>query len=223
MRNPELPNVPWGQIIETPGIGVGLMNTDGDLLYLNDEELWLFEGHTDVDYLGKNIRDFHNEKFVQERLKMVREVAHSGKPVVVEHIYLGRCIQSTIWPIEDSEPPRDRVLVISRQVRGDRDKVKDTFKKVESDYIELGHLNVLSPRELEVLVLLGHGQSVPVVAKMLHRSQKTIEKHREAIGRKLAVHSQAEIVRIVWDAGLELGDIEKERLNDTPANLNDKF
>ena len=204
--------LPWESFVRSPGIGVGLINSAGDLLYLNEEERRLFEGTADVDYHGKNMRDFHNEAFVEERLKLVRQVVETRKPAVITHIYDGRRIQSTLWPIEDSEPPHDRVLVVSRRLRGAKDGVGEEFEKHESEYIDLGHLDVLSPRELEVLVLLGHGQSIPEVARILHRSQKTIEKHRESIGRKLTLRSQSEIVRIVWDAGLELSDITKQRL-----------
>lgn len=211
-EKPSIPELPWESFVRTPGIGVGLTNTEGDLLFLNDEEMRLFEGHSDIDYQGKNIRDFHNQEFVQERLKLIRQVTETRRPLVITHIYDGRRIQSTIWPISDSEPPHDRVLVVSRQVRGGKDGIHSHFEKYESEFIDLGRLDVLSPRELEVMVLLGHGQSIPDVAKILHRSQKTIEKHRESIGRKLSLRSQSEIVRIVWDAGLEIGDITKQRL-----------
>ena len=207
-----LPNMPWECLAQLPGIGIGLTNVHGDLLYLNDEELRFFEGHTDVDYHGKNIRDFHEAEFVEERLALIRNVNESKRPAVITHIFKGRCIQSTVWPIDDLEPPHDRVLVVSRQLRGGKEEVDAQFLNVESDFIDLGELVVLSPRELEVLVLLGHGQSIPEVAKILFRSQKTIEKHREAIGRKLALHSQSEIVRIVWNAGLEWNDVNKKRL-----------
>lgn len=205
-------NLPWELFVRTPGIGVGLINTNGDLLYLNEEERRLFEGTADVEYEGKNLKDFHNAEFVKERLELVRQVAETRKPIVITHIYDGRRIQSTLWPIEDEEPPHDRVLVVSRRIRGGKDGVGDDFERYESEYIDLGKLDILSPRELEVLVLLGHGQSIPEVARILHRSQKTIEKHRESIGRKLTLRSQSEIVRIVWDAGLELSDISKQRL-----------
>lgn len=211
-EKPPIPDLPWQSFVRTPGIGVGLTNTNGDLLFLNEQEMQLFEGRTDVDYHGKNLRDFYNNQFVDERLKMIRQVAETKRPAVFSHIFDGRRIQSTIWPITDADPPHDRVLVVSRQVRGGKDGIQTDFDKYESEYIDLGRLDVLSPRELEVLVLLGHGQSIPEVAKILHRSQKTIEKHRESIGRKLAVRSQSEIVRIVWDAGLEISDITKQRL-----------
>jgi DNA-binding CsgD family transcriptional regulator len=185
-----LPSRLWEYLAQSPGIGIALTNVEGELLYLNDEELRFFEGHTDVDYHGKHIRDFHSAEFVEERLALIRRVTESKQPAVITHIHKGRCIQSTVWPIVDLEPPHDRVLVVSRQLRGEKEGVDTQFLNVESDFIDLGELDVLSPRELEVLVLLGHGQSIPEVAKILFRSQKTIEKHREAIGRKLSLHSE---------------------------------
>lgn len=43
----------------------------------------------------------------------------------------------------------------------------------------------ISPREIEVMVLLGKGMNTKEIAKKLHLSLKTAEKHRENIKRKL--------------------------------------
>ena len=61
---------------------------------------------------------------------------------------------------------------------------------------------MLTARELEVFTLLGHGMSVPRVAKLLHRSPKTIERHKCAIAKTLNVNSQAEMVAVVTSVGL---------------------
>lgn len=211
----------WHSLTNTPGIGVSLTTAEGDLLYVNEQAMRLFEGQTGVDYTGKNIADFHSRQFVEERLALLRRVIESQRPLSITHIYRGIRIQSTLWPIQEKgERFPDRVLVVSRQVNHPdlepADEPMAAPQMVESSYIELGHLNVLTPRELEILVLLGHGQSVPQVAKILHRSQKTIERHREAIGRKLEIHSQAELVRIVQEVGLTIDDIVKQRIAHGP-------
>lgn len=63
-------------------------------------------------------------------------------------------------------------------------------------------LDSLTPREREVLTLIGHGLSLPEIASRLHRSQKTVESHRLALGRKLRVGNQVELARIAITAGL---------------------
>jgi two-component system response regulator NreC len=52
----------------------------------------------------------------------------------------------------------------------------------------------LSPREREVVQLLGEGKSTKAVAVMLHISAKTAETHRSNIMIKLDLHSIAELV-----------------------------
>jgi DNA-binding NarL/FixJ family response regulator len=61
-------------------------------------------------------------------------------------------------------------------------------------------------------VLLGHGMNIPKVASILHRSPKTIERHKTAIGAKLSLRGQSELVYMVTMMGLELSDARRERL-----------
>jgi DNA-binding NarL/FixJ family response regulator len=53
----------------------------------------------------------------------------------------------------------------------------------------------LSPRELEVLELFGHGLGMREIASKLEISPKTIETHRRHIGRKFGFKSTAEMRR----------------------------
>ncbi|TWU64758.1 PAS and helix-turn-helix domain-containing protein [Crateriforma conspicua] len=86
---------------------------------------------------------------------------------------------------------------------------------LNSNFIDLGPLNVLSPRELEVLVLLGHGLSVPDVAKYLFRSPKTIERHKTSIGHKLHLQGQVAMTRLVTQVGLDLKHAALKRLGES--------
>jgi DNA-binding CsgD family transcriptional regulator len=189
------------------------MDVQGKLLYVNDTTAVLFSGTTDIDYQGKTIANFHPPEFVEERLALVRRVLKENRPLCIHHIYLGNAISSTIWPFRDRSPPFDRLLVISRPgpITPIEAKIPNSIETVKTAYIGLGPLNVLTRRELEVLVLLGHGLSVPQAAAVLHRSPKTIERHKDSIGRKLSLHGQAELVQLVTSLGLELSDTRLAR------------
>lgn len=76
---------------------------------------------------------------------------HGRKPSIMRHIYLGRCIESTLWPVSDHKPPFNRVIVVSKQSNGTGDAGSEA---IESKYIELRQFNVLTRRELEVFVML---------------------------------------------------------------------
>ncbi|SIT05862.1 MULTISPECIES: response regulator transcription factor [Alicyclobacillus] len=60
----------------------------------------------------------------------------------------------------------------------------------------------LSPREMEVLVLLAQGYTNREVADALHISVKTVETHRQHIMRRLGLKSRAELVRYAYQSGL---------------------
>jgi len=202
----------WQTLSTTPGIGVSITDAEGRLIFVNDMSQVLFSEKSGLDYLGKRISDYHPPEFVKERLAMIRRVLDENQPLSIEHIYHGRRIESTVWPIRDSLPPHDRVIVITRTFSAQSPPGGlQAPEMLPSEFIDLGPLSVLTKRELEVLVLLGHGMSVPSAAEMLHRSPKTIERHKTAIGQKLNISGQAEMVAIVSKVGLELGDAELKR------------
>ncbi len=63
-------------------------------------------------------------------------------------------------------------------------------------------LDLLTPREQEVLRLIGRGMSRIEIAKTLSRSPKTIDGHRELIMKKLDIHDRGELVRYAIREGL---------------------
>jgi len=82
---------------------------------------------------------------------------------------------------------------------------------------ELGPLDVLSPRELEIAALIGVGMSVREIAEHLHRSTKTIENHRISMGRKLSASNRLEIALLAHAAGLRPADAGLRRVHFAPA------
>jgi DNA-binding NarL/FixJ family response regulator len=63
-------------------------------------------------------------------------------------------------------------------------------------------LQSLTPREMEVLRLIGLGLSRADIARRLYRSLKTIDAHHTSIMRKLDIHDRAELTRYVIQEGL---------------------
>jgi DNA-binding NarL/FixJ family response regulator len=60
-------------------------------------------------------------------------------------------------------------------------------------------LDALSDRELEVLRLIGAGNSTQEMAALLHLSVKTVESHRLHIKEKLALKTSGELVRFAQE------------------------
>jgi two-component system response regulator NreC len=63
-------------------------------------------------------------------------------------------------------------------------------------------LDILSPRERQVLELVGQGLNNDEIGRKLELSPKTIARHRERIMNKLNMHSRTELVKFAIRTGL---------------------
>lgn len=63
-------------------------------------------------------------------------------------------------------------------------------------------LGLLTPRELQILRMIGKGLSRTEIAKVIFRSPKTVDAHRSAIMEKLAIHDRVELARYAIREGL---------------------
>jgi DNA-binding NarL/FixJ family response regulator len=63
-------------------------------------------------------------------------------------------------------------------------------------------LDMLTPRELEVLTLLAYGHTNAEIADKLCISERTVESHRNNIMTKMEFKSRAELVRFAIDNGM---------------------
>jgi len=61
--------------------------------------------------------------------------------------------------------------------------------------------SALTPREEEILDLIGQGKTGPEIARALYLSTKTVSWHRANIMMKLDVHSTAALVRYALERG----------------------
>jgi DNA-binding NarL/FixJ family response regulator len=103
---------------------------------------------------------------------------------------------------------------VSRVSPGDPEELahESETKVMVSGVARLGDLDVLSPRELEVLALLGQGLSIKEIAGILFRSEKTIGRHRDSIGAKLGLRNKVELADMARRAGLKIEDVGRERV-----------
>jgi DNA-binding NarL/FixJ family response regulator len=63
-------------------------------------------------------------------------------------------------------------------------------------------IELLTPREVEVLALIASGKSGREVAELLGISFKTVFVHRQKIYAKLQVHKVTDLIRIAMRMGL---------------------
>lgn len=214
-------NALWGPLTSDPTSAVTVCAVDGTVLYINRQALFVALGKQvdPDDIIGQNLRDVGvSNEWVEERLALYRSICETRKPVLYRSVRNGKQLLSWMSPVvNDNESDPDQVLVITRPVSSSDEKayllVQGKYEIINSKTIALGKLDVLTPREIEVLALLGQGMAIKEIAKALYRSSKTIENHREAIGRKLNKSRGVDLACIAHVAGLRVDDAQRERVD----------
>lgn len=206
----------WRGVADDPTTGVAIVTLDGHNLFCNDAMARMHHGpnargkhYTGIAWDGK-----YPKAWIDERVMVLGRVQESGKPLIVREIWEGRQRVSYIRQMTSGQ--RGHFLVISRYVSGRamRDMVEQLGADVvESSVASLGPLEALTGRELEVLALIGQGLAMKEIASMLELSVKTVEKHREAIGRKVGANDRVRLAELAFEAGLTRADAGRARVN----------
>src|SRR5438552_759906 len=119
-----------------------------------------------------------------ESLYAVRALRAGAAGYVMKHEAMANVIQA-IHEVFSGRPylsPTMAAQVITRAARGQPEGETDPTER-------------LSDRELEILELIGKGNEVRQIAKLLHLSPKTVETHRAHIKEKLNLASAHQVGR----------------------------
>jgi|GEM_PF-6821588 len=161
----------------------------------------------------------------------VRTAASERHPTVLHFIHEGCQVQCDVWPLPDSfGPGPDRepcFLVLAVEGRFDpagggsgagaeserafASSQAQRFTTLAPMLAELGALSALTSRELEVLALIGEGMATREIAEALRRSPRTVERHCDAIHKKLGTSNRVQMARYAMQAGLtrEAGQLKR--------------
>lgn len=200
----------WRLQTTQTGCCVTVVDRDGTVLFANAVALAWFrwrEEHAPSrpDMPRLHIAQACTPGMASERLDYFRRVCDEGAALAYESINDG--LRELVYLCPMPAPHREGlvVLTVSRRLRS-WERVTDEHAPgaiiVHPGEHEPGRLGLLSPRELEVLVLVGEGYSYAEIGEMLHRSRRTIERHRDGICAKLGVATRLEIARFAIRAGL---------------------
>lgn len=209
----------WNTFTTDPTTGITIITADGEIVFINDQSTRIFfnEAREPGSLVGKSIYDLGFPKeWADERVELMNEIVRTGNRRLLRTVWNGKQQFSWMSPVSgDEEDGRDLVLVVTRRVPTTHEHeylMDDEIDVVRSGVISLGGLSVLTPRELEILALLGQGMSIKEIASVLVRSVKTIENHRESIGRKLKRTRGVELAGIAQSAGLGVDDSKRIRV-----------
>lgn len=149
--------------------------------------------------IGSCISDWFPAPVAEERKRLREHVLRTGRAIHVTDMLRGRRFTGTVRPFEAGR--HQGCIFVLLQSRPPRpEEVKVGFYALEC--FDLGPLAALTPRELEVLQMIGQGLTQREVALRLERTVKTVEAHRAAIGRKLGAKKNTHLVQVAFAAGM---------------------
>ncbi|MBX3365031.1 MAG: helix-turn-helix transcriptional regulator [Phycisphaeraceae bacterium] len=119
-------------------------------------------------------------------------------PVILDMIVRGVAVRTTFRPFPGTNPP----LVLAVGTTAYHRAMDDDVPVRAASTADLGALASLTPRERQIIGLIGDGLTSAAIAERLERSIKTIEWHRVSIGQKLGVKSRVELAGLARRAGL---------------------
>jgi len=207
-----------------PGTGIVLVDENGRVLFANNDCLRIFFSgkKTRAEVEGRSLEELgFDQEWIDERKKIIRKVIDENSECLLRTVWEGQ--QQFSWfrsltSAEERSVDGDlaHVLVVTRRVPAGQESdylLEHEMPVVQSDMIDLGALDVLSPRELEVLALIGQGLPTKRIAEIMHRSVKTVGNHRLSLGHKLQKSNKVELALLAREAGLCVEDSTRRRVD----------
>jgi DNA-binding CsgD family transcriptional regulator len=208
----------WHALCHDADVAVTVCALDGTIRYANEQSnrffRWQRAAHaerssTPIDTSRESVTDAAAPEMIDERLRIFTEVCRTGEGVAYESVVQGIRYYVTVRRVEDKDGEQLAMVLSRRMHAWERvDRIADpTLRLVDPQSHDPGILATLSPRELEVLILIGEGHSYSEIADILARSVRTVERHRDRLGQKLGARNRVELARFAIRAGLsELPD-----------------
>jgi DNA-binding CsgD family transcriptional regulator len=189
-----------------------VLRTDGVVVEINrpgHEEI----GRTREECIGRSLAEILPGKLGSERIEHIGRAASTNSCVHVDGMMNGQMRRCTFRPLPAAPPgAMPHVLHINRPVS------PGMAPSVRARHDDRGPLESLTSRELQILTLIACGMTTAQIAKRLHRSTKTIEWHRVALGNKLGVANRVELARIALGLGLVPDEAEPDAADDPAPN-----
>lgn len=204
-----------------------ILTPDTQLVFANDPCADYFPDETPESLIGKTLSSLLEPACSNTRRVHFAHPVRTGRPAVCLEIMRGVRMCSRFSPLRLQAPFEEVTLImwtIEAITHEDLLKLRASTPPedlYEDSCFDLGALNVLSDRELEVLALMGHGLRSKEISEKLCRSISTINRHREHIGEKLGITDRAILIRLANLAVLEVEDASRMRRTITGLGIID--
>lgn len=202
-------------LMHDAGCAVAVLEAGGCIHECNDAFAHVLGESTPVAVEGQPIQFRLDEAATRTLHHALQHVLDHTEPVVVETVLGDRFVRTTYRPMHTNGTDPNRVLMViapwdpSTPPPPEANVIRPRTDRSDP-------LSSLTPREREVLQHIGMGLPTAEIARLLHRSVKTIEGHRVSLGLKLGVSNRVQLARIAIRSGLSpLSAITVETKPDT--------
>jgi DNA-binding CsgD family transcriptional regulator len=199
-------------------VSIMVWDAEGTIICCNDVAARGFQQPEIKDLIGKSLFDFAPESWAKERYQVAKLAIESGQRITFLEILGGFRLRTLLRPVSTQieGQKHNYVLVtvepITSKEYGYASSTRTNEMVIHANFNDLGKLDVLTNRELEVLALMGQGLRAKDIAKQLCRSVSTIDNHRDNIGEKLDVHDRGELIAMAKCAALQVEDASRQRV-----------
>ena len=199
-------------------VSIMVWDSDGTILCSNDVAARGFKQKSSDDLLGKTLYDFAPKSWSLERYQIAKLAMESGKRITLLEILGGYRLRALLRPISTilNQQQHNCVLITVEKITEEEFLYARSGQTnemvIHANINDLGPLDVLTSRELEVLALMGQGLRAKDIAKELCRSVSTIDNHRDNIGEKLGIHDRSELIALAKLAALQVEDATRQRV-----------
>jgi DNA-binding CsgD family transcriptional regulator len=199
----------WSTLTTDSGADAAIVTVDGRVLYMSQVLSWWAPTRPFDGVNGKLLADLFPKAIADERIQLIRRVAETGKPLVIHAAWKGIRTRTVMRPLRSPNGAIERVLIVCRGMvpADDTRAAQADMEIVQAQHVDKGQLAHLTPRELEILALIGQGLTTAAIAEKLFRSRKTIEAHRLSLGIKLSARNRVDLARIAVQSGLVPPDL----------------
>lgn len=166
----------------------------------------------DIECPGQDVFEVMIE--LQRRCPKVRPIVLSA--YIRDH-YIDAAVNAGAWGyLSKADDPATIIEAIKRVARGEFVFGPDIMHRIQHAPGSLpaplsepkdgakgaSRIHLLTPREQQILRMIGRGQSRTEIARIIHRSPKTVDAHRASIMEKLGIHDRVELARYAIREGL---------------------
>ena len=198
----ELDRVLWDVLVAESGAGVAVLDRAGRAVFANGISLAAYARMAQL--AGRLAPPDAGVSPDPERAEICRRVCDAGETILHESFIAGARRRILTCPVRGRDGSR-LCLSISRRLHAN-ERLEDTAPPdaviVRLSRSDLGELARLTPREIEILSLIGDGMTYAQIAEKLGRSIRTVERHRDSMCAKLGVTNRVDLARMAFRAGL---------------------